>query len=186
MSIDEMRRELRERYELLARIHSSTGGQDYVPGTDIRIEWSEYNRFAQERVFMKPLDFLALCAPPLFGKTKEHPFGFYEPSVRDIDQAICSGEPLWALFLDVDISKNMVVGHEGRHRAYWAWKKGLKLVPVMIFHRRDRGYVEAKPPIDLSKVKSQAELWGFPVSAKEVALFEGLKNSREVEAYKRG
>jgi len=127
--------------------------QEKVPSTDIPIDWNDYKLFAQQRVFMKPLTFLDLCGAPLGG--------FSQSSIDSIEEGISSGNDLEALFMDVDIDTKKVTSHEGRHRAFWAWKKGIRCVPVILYHnqRNPEGFLrftDAEKPIRPLQLRTEA------------------------------
>lgn len=77
-------------------------------------------------VYMTPDRFLEL-AYPLPDALKS------ELSLQKIRHRIINKLPLDPLVLDVNMEKNKVVGHEGRHRAMVAKELGIQKVPVFIF-----------------------------------------------------
>jgi len=128
---------------------------------------------------MHPLDFLALCTPPKYGREKNKPYGFSKASLKGIEKAISAGEPFWSMRLEVDVDEKAVVGHEGRHRAFWAWKKGLTSLPVIIWPERDNRVVSVKTRIDISKIKSEAKHKDFFMDAKGVAIIHETLTDKE-------
>jgi len=99
------------------------------------------------------MKFLDLCGAPLGG--------FSAQSIKGIAEGLESGRPLEALYLDVDVDKMIVEKHEGRHRAYYAWKQGWPYVPVIIYHnfRNLQGFLrfkEVEKRIDVSKLRTEA------------------------------
>lgn len=166
------------------RLKQKKEKKTYVPGTKIPIEWNTYKRDAQQRIYMHPLDFLALATPPKFGKTRSRPYGFSKHSLGGIEKALSAGEPFWSLRLDVDVDERAVVGHEGRHRAFWAWKKGLTSLPVVVWHERDGSVINVDKRIDVSKMKSEAKHKGSTFNAKDVAiLYETLTDEERANIY---
>jgi hypothetical protein len=127
-----------------------------LPGTDIPVEWNETYPHAQQREIMDPLQYLDLVIPPVLGP-KEAPYGFSQYSVVAIDKAISAGEPFWSLRLDVDVDERAVTGHEGRHRAYWAWKKGYRSIPVVVWHERDGHPVQATEKVDVLSLMNEVD-----------------------------
>lgn len=127
-----------------------------LPGTSIEIEWNDSYPHAQQRMLMDPLQYLDLVIPPVLGP-KEAPFGFSKYSVAGIEKGISRGETFWSLRLDVDVDARAVAGHEGRHRAYWAWKRGIDRVPVVIWHERDRQPVAVTEKFDVLDLMGETE-----------------------------
>lgn len=158
----------------------------FVLGTKIPIEWHTFRRRSQQRVLMHPLDFLKLCTPPRFGETKNQPYGFSKHSVKGIDDAIARGETLWSLRLDVDVDSRIVGGHEGRHRAFWAWKQGITKIPVILWHERGNRLTDVEELLDPAELKSEAKHKGAFFDAKDVAIIhEKLTNEERANIYGR-
>jgi len=141
--------------------------KDKVPTTNIPILWHYHKPYGQERRWMKPLDFLSFTHAPKYGP-KEQPYAFSKGSLKGLDKAFSKGKEMYSLRLDVDIDKMKVVGHEGRHRAYWAYKKGLPYVPVIVWHQHGWKITDVKKPLDMSKIKTEAKVDKY--TAKDVAL----------------
>jgi len=118
------------------------------------IQWNEYSRQSQQRIWMKPEEFLQLVASPN---------GFTDSSIKSIETRLRKGEPLWSLRLDVR-PDGQVVGHEGRHRAYVGMKHGWKKVPVIIWHEDEAGHLKiAEKRFSIPNLKQ--EVGYYPYSA---------------------
>jgi len=131
-SLDEMRRELRERYERLSknlefRVKETPGLTGYKP-------------HAQKLVWMPPERFLELVPEP----------GIWsEDHIRYLKEAMLRGEEIEPLFVDVFSNTCKVWRHEGRHRARAAMELGIEKVPVIIYCLSPQGgftdYSECEP-----------------------------------------
>lgn len=77
-------------------------------------------------VWMPPEQFLKLC----FALTE---LSTNEESFKKIRYRLQNELPLDFLMLKVDLKKNKVVGHDGRHRATVATQMKIKKVPVLIW-----------------------------------------------------
>lgn len=97
-----------------------------------KIEYPGFRVDTQQRVFMSPAKFLSLTTPPMYGTTGDG-LDFHQPSIDGIESAIRKGEPFYSLLLEVDPSGH-VRGHEGRHRAFVAYKNEWTEVPVVLAH----------------------------------------------------
>jgi len=119
-----------------------------------KVRWNPYKEYAQQRVWITPEEFLRLCTPPMYG-TKKQPFDFSKHSIKGLEKVFDKGEELYALRLDVR-PDGKVVGHEGRHRAYVAYKRDWKKIPVTIWHEDSTGHLtEVKKPFEISKLKRE-------------------------------
>lgn len=142
---------------------------DKVPGTNVPIEWSGWNKWAQQHEFIAPMKFLELSGAPLGG--------FSIPSIKGIAEGLESGHALEALWLDVDVDTNKVFKHEGRHRAYYAWKQSWPLVPVILWHyqRNIQGfmrYTEVVKRIPVNALRSEARRVSAADYAREGILWD--------------
>ena len=77
-------------------------------------------------VKMSPQKFLSLAAP-LPERLVNH------KSIENLLDRYEKQLPVDPLVLQVDMETNKVIGHEGRHRALAAIRKGITVVPVLIF-----------------------------------------------------
>ena len=83
--------------------------------------------FSQVHKTMSPDEFLKL-APRLIPNN---------PKIQEeLKNKIKNKKPIDPLFLDVDIDKCKVLGHEGRNRSVIAKELGIKKVPVIIFKKQ--------------------------------------------------
>lgn len=85
-----------------------------------------YRPKSEKLVAMSPDKFLSLA-----GKLVAQD----NAAVEILKQKMSGGKHLDALWLDVDINKNKVQRHEGRHRALAAKELGIKKVPVILYAR---------------------------------------------------
>jgi proteasome lid subunit RPN8/RPN11 len=99
---------------------------DFIPDSPIRIVWDPRRLVSQERVFMNPKRFLELTSS----------FKLRDKSLDFIDKQVREEGVMYAPFLYIDVDSGKVLSHEGRHRAYWAYKNDLPYIPVMIFHKK--------------------------------------------------
>lgn len=123
-----------------------------VPATDIPVEWNPFRPWAEQRVFMKPQEFLDLVTDP---------YSWDEGSITSIQEGLTSGHSLHALMLEIDVDTLKVEGHEGRHRAYYAMEAGIPCVPVAIIHRRrnSEGFLRDTPvqcPVIRENLKTES------------------------------
>jgi hypothetical protein len=99
-----------------------------------------------ELVTMTPDEYLGLTGVPLW--LREQGVGGWDsdPDYVKLTERIREGKPVDALWLDVDVDTGKVTGQEGRHRALIAKQLGIEHVPVILFHRDDRGdFVNIRP-----------------------------------------
>ena len=68
--------------------------------------------------------------------------GYSKSKLKDILPKLKKGKKMDPLYLDVDIDNCRVTSHEGRHRAWAAQKLGIKKVPVLVFFRKDKDFIE--------------------------------------------
>jgi len=127
-----------------------------LPGTNIPIRWHHYAPKSQQILWLTPKEFLSIVAPPLYGKDTEHPYGFLQSSIEGLNKAFKKGEELYSLRLDVNQLTGKIVGHEGRHRAAWAYLNGIPYIPVVMWHEDQRGNLtEAEWDLRYSDLKPQ-------------------------------
>ncbi len=156
---------------------------DSLEDYGINVYWSEFKGESYEqRIWMSPLEFLSLCNPPTFGESIEKPFGFSKYSIEGIEEKVFKNkEDLYSLRLDVNANTGQVYGHEGRHRAYVCWKKGIKKVPVVIFNvDRDNRTTEKIKSFDFEDLKFE----GFSEPIRpylQVKLEDGLKQIHSLD-----
>lgn len=82
---------------------------------------------------MSPQQFLQL-APPTY---------YSEEVLQKLKQKMQKGEPLDALWLDVDVKTGRVLQHVGRHRAKVALELGIGFVPVVLYAKDGYDWAEA-------------------------------------------
>jgi len=88
-------------------------------------------------VEMSPLQFLSKVPSPCReGKTAKEDLNlegcWTESSIRYIEKEITENKPLEAPILDYTKPFRGFPSHEGRHRAYVAYRLGVKKIPVMV------------------------------------------------------
>jgi len=116
MTLEDMRRELRKKYEKLSRNLKFKVKE--TPGL------TKYKPYAQKLVWIPPGRFLELAPEP----------GIWsEDHIRYLKDAILRGEELEPLWIDVFSDTCQVWRHEGRHRARAAMELGIEKVPVIIY-----------------------------------------------------
>jgi len=74
--------------------------------------------------------------PEKFLKITTSPGQFNKNSLDYIDNLAQNEEKFNQMFIDVDTHTCRVRGHEGRHRALWAYKNEVPCVPVVIYHKK--------------------------------------------------
>jgi ribosomal protein L40E len=124
--------------------------KDYLPGTNIPIHWERMGGpETTTKVWMSPEEFLSYTTPP------DYSTGFSKESLKGLDEAFAKGEELYSPYLTVRYRDNQVTGHEGRHRAYWAIKHGIKKIPVYIVWDDNTGHFAGKMKTKFGKLKTQ-------------------------------
>lgn len=81
-------------------------------------------------VWMSPDKFLSLASPLI------DPISH---TMKDLEDKMKRSHPIDFLLLKIDVDRNKVVGHEGRHRATVAKKLGIEKVPVLIWPYKYKG-----------------------------------------------
>jgi len=142
--------------ETSVMINRPTTKLDILPGTNIPILWHHYAPKSQQILWLTPEEYLTLAAPPLYGESIDHPYGFLQSSVDGLDKAFKKGEELYSLRLDVDEVHRKIKGHEGRHRAAWAHLNNIPYLPVVMWHENTHGdLIDTTRPIPYSELKPQ-------------------------------
>ncbi len=102
----------------------------------------KYKPYSQKLVWMRPDEFLELAPPKVPGFSRYDESVYSKESLKSIINGLKAGSKFDPLFLDVDIRTCRVINHEGRHRAFAAYKLGIEKVPVIIFHREEGYFVD--------------------------------------------
>ena len=125
----------------------------FKPGKKIKKhEWiNKYQPGATQRAYIKPKRFLELT--PI----THNPIAT-SPQTKRLEKELIESGRVDSGFLDVNTNKRSanygkVTGHEGRHRAYVLWKRGIKTMPIKIFHAK--GHKKAINRIKLSRLTPQ-------------------------------
>ena len=102
----------------------------------------KYKPYSQKLVWMRPDEFLELVPPQVPGFSRYDERVYDKGSLESIERGFREGSEFDPLFLDVDIDTCRIINHEGRHRAFVAYKLGIEKVPVIIFHREGGYFVD--------------------------------------------
>ncbi len=122
--------------------------ENIVPNTGVMFMWGSPDKSLSQEVWMPPKQFLSLVSPPPGGKMKASSLEWFDKKYLD------GSEVMIAPFLSVDHRSHQIIGHEGRHRAYWLLLRGASLIPITIYLKNEAGkYVKPREQIDLSKLK---------------------------------
>lgn len=118
-SLDEMRRDLREKYERLSRERRNV--QFKAKETPAL---TKYRPYAQKLVWMSPQRFLEIAPEPAM---------WSEAHIRYLKDTMLRGEEIEPLWMDIFSETCQVWRHEGRHRARAAMELGIEKVPVIVY-----------------------------------------------------
>jgi hypothetical protein len=124
-----------------------------LPGTNIKFQWDNEGNTKNSTtdVWMSPEKYLSMTPPT---------HGFSESSFKYFDENYSTGkEEMYAPTLYVRFHDNQVTGHEGRHRAIWAIRKGIKRIPVHVVWKdaKDNYIGKSKPKIGTLKTQGLYE-----------------------------
>jgi len=120
-----------------------------LPRTDIKFTWdNEANREnSSTDVWMSPDKYLSMTPPT---------HGFSDSSFKYFDDNYLTGkEEMYSPTLYVRYYDNQVVGHEGRHRAIWALRRGIKRIPVHVVWKDAKDNYMKKSKPKLGSLKTQ-------------------------------
>jgi hypothetical protein len=136
----------------LQQVRRSRRSWVVASGCDMRNHTCEMHPEAQQVVEMKPEEFLYYTAPhpQYYEEWVDQQYTNFPEKQAKLENRLENDLALDPAWLVVDIDDDYrVVRHEGRHRAMAADRLGIEYIPVVLFIKRGRRYVNlAEHPED--------------------------------------